>query len=196
MSANSERLSVLSRASALLALAASCRAEVGNRLLTTGLRSISVEIFSASGCLFIYPRDFLSLRTKACLNRRITDSPDHERPQDFEYANNIGKSGLKFRLDYKHTPPAPKSSQRRICCIGCRPRPWPRTSPCPFRRCTAGCLPPRTLNVLYYPFSETTPSTTSSCVARSRPAGLQCALEWGDRTMKLRPNSPHAVPVW
>ena len=28
------------------------------------------------------------------------------------------------------------------------------------------------------------------------PAGLQCALDWGDRTMKLRPNSPHGVPVW
>ncbi|MDT9805727.1 replication initiation protein, partial [Klebsiella oxytoca] len=25
------------------------------------------------------------------------------------------------------------------------------------RRCTAGCQPPRTLSVLYFPFSETTP---------------------------------------
>ena len=30
---------------------------------------------------------------------------------------------------------------------------------------------------------------------RSRP-GLRCALDWGGRTMKLRPNSPHGVPVW
>ena len=39
-------------------------------------------------------------------------------------------------------------------------------------------------------------STTSSCAARSKPAGLRCALDWGGRTMKLRPNSPHGVPVW
>ena len=48
-------------------------------------------------------------------------------------------------------------SAKKLLASGCRPRTWPRTSACPFRRCTAGCQPPRTLSVLYFPFSETTP---------------------------------------
>lgn len=49
-------------------------------------------------------------------------------------------------------------SAKKLLASGCRPRTWPRTSACPFRRCTAGCQPPRTLSVLYFPFSETTPA--------------------------------------
>jgi hypothetical protein len=44
-------------------------------------------------------------------------------------------------------------SAKKLLASGCRPRTWPRTSACPFRRCTAGCQPPRTLSVLYFPFS-------------------------------------------
>jgi DNA invertase Pin-like site-specific DNA recombinase len=40
-------------------------------------------------------------------------------------------------------------SAKKLLASGVPPRTWPRTSACPFRRCTAGCQPPRTLSVLY-----------------------------------------------
>jgi DNA invertase Pin-like site-specific DNA recombinase len=50
-------------------------------------------------------------------------------------------------------------SAKKLLASGVPPRTWPGTSACLFRRSTAGCLPRRTLSVLYFPFSETTPIT-------------------------------------
>ena len=66
-------------------------------------------------------------------------------------------------------------SAKKLLASGVPPRTWPRTSACPFRRCTAGCQPPRTLSVLYFPFSETTPQLLPSSTMAGLP-GLAAAI--------------------
>ena len=49
-------------------------------------------------------------------------------------------------------------SAKKLLASGVPPKDVARTLACRFRRSTTGCQPPRTLSVLYFPFSETTPS--------------------------------------
>ena len=48
-------------------------------------------------------------------------------------------------------------SAKKLLASGVPPKDVARTLACRFRRSTTGCQPPRTLSVLYFPFSETTP---------------------------------------
>lgn len=48
-------------------------------------------------------------------------------------------------------------SAKKLLASGVPPKDVARTLACRFRRSTTGCQPPRTLSVLYFPFSETPP---------------------------------------
>ena len=52
-------------------------------------------------------------------------------------------------------------SAKKLLASGVPPKDVARTLACRFRRSTTGCQPPRTLSVLYFPFSETTPKRTN-----------------------------------
>lgn len=60
---------------------------------------------------------------------------------------------------------------------------------------TCGALIPIRKNAAWW---ELTQDERRSVFEQSKHVqiGLRCALDWGGRTMKLRPNSPHGVPVW
>ena len=49
-------------------------------------------------------------------------------------------------------------SAKKLLANGVPPKDVARTSVCPFRRCTAGCQPQRTLSVRFFPVSETAPT--------------------------------------
>ena len=52
-------------------------------------------------------------------------------------------------------------SAKKLLASGVPPKDVARTLACRFRRSTTGCQPPRTLSVLYFPFSETTPGSSA-----------------------------------
>ena len=73
-------------------------------------------------------------------------------------------------------------SAKKLLASGVPPKDVARTLACRFRRSTTGCQPPRTLSVLYFPFSETTPKTLyshQSKTAGSRSPEPDCATNGG-----------------
>ena len=70
-----------------------------------------------------------------------------------EVAKQLGrKGGRKPKMTDSNI-----ESAKKLLASGVPPKDVARTLACRFRRSTTGCQPPRTLSVLYFPFSETTP---------------------------------------
>ena len=71
-------------------------------------------------------------------------------------------------------------SAKKLLASGVPPKDVARTLACRFRRSTTGCQPPRTLSVLYFPFSETTPNLILPTTVSALYLRRQVMIGWSN----------------